>query len=569
MHRSLALGLMAAVGRVLKLFLLVMAVAGTAAAQTGAPRVDQDLVSGMKPGRIARAPDGRLILIPPDEDGQAHETGGDASVRRVLTAPRPAPAPRLPAPPREARPHVAPSMPPAPAAPEPRLAYAPPPPIQRLAKGCGGRFVDPKAAFPAGVLARPRLLAEFRDPAFGACVMRIGDAADQGVIAPTQPDVQAWNADQSLFLLSGGRIYDARNFRLVHRIATHPAFRARAFRWSGREPATLYFLESQAPGAARSGDNLACAPDSARLMRYVLSREATGGIAGRRELEHCFTEYVRFLDDASDRALSRNGRFVALAGVRRDGGTEVFVYDLAVHAKGRVLEVPRAPELRARVLSAAVSPSGRYLLVTWWYAGGARYRGVEAFDRRDLRYLGKVSPSIAQGDLVIDRMEQEYLIQKNGGEGQTSLMPERNLLFKWHIPDGFDRYGADSGPTASRALLELTPGDAVQISCRNQGTPEGCLVTTYSSPRKRARPFFNELFLVKLDSTVDAPKVRRLAHHRSDVSFTEATADCRIKTSWAAPLATISRDGTRVLFGSTWGEQCRVEPYLIDLARFE
>jgi len=71
------------------------------------------------------------------------------------------------------------------------------------------------------------------------------------------------------------------------------------------------------------------------------------------------------------------------------------------------------------------------------------------------------------------------------------------------------------------------------------------------------------------DAAVAVPKVRRLAHHRSDAAFTEAAADCRIKSSWAVPRATLVRDGGRVLFGSTWGEHCGVEPYLIDLARVE
>ena len=571
MHKSSALGPIAVVGPIGVVLLALGMPGDLAVAQSVRPAppsedASRNPISGMKPGRIARAPDGRLILIPTEEGRRA--PGADAPAPRPLIAPRPAPAllvpPRAPPPPMS-RPPTAAVVP----APEPRPAYAPPPPIQRLSKGCGGHFNDPKVARPAGVLGRPRLLSEFPDPAFGACMMRVGESAEQEIIAPMAPDVQAWNADQSLILLSGGRIYDAHTFRLVRRIATVPAFRARAFRWSARDPYTFYYLESLVPGAQRADDGIACAPDSARLMKYKLTRHDNGAYSGRRELEHCFTEYVRFQDDASDRAISKNGRFVALVGERRDGGTDVFVYDLVVHTKGPVLKVPDDPQLRARVLSAAVSPSGRYLLVTWWYAGGARYRGVEAFDRRSLHLAGKVSPSIAQGDLVMDRLEQEYLIQRNGGEGQTTLSPKRNMLFKWHIPDGFDAYGTDTGATASHPLLTFTPGDRVRISCRNQGVPEGCLVTTYSSPRNRARPFFNELFLVGLDSTVAAPKVRRLAHHRSDAAFTEVTTDCRIKSSWAVPRATISRDGSRVLFGSTWGEHCRVEPYLIDLARVE
>jgi len=58
-----------------------------------------------------------------------------------------------------------------------------------------------------------------------------------------------------------------------------------------------------------------------------------------------------------------------------------------------------------------------------------------------------------------------------------------------------------------------------------------------------------------MQSNPPKPHVERLAHHRTnkDISY------------FAQPHATVSRDGLKILFGSTWGQTGAPESYLIEL----
>ena len=58
-------------------------------------------------------------------------------------------------------------------------------------------------------------------------------------------------------------------------------------------------------------------------------------------------------------------------------------------------------------------------------------------------------------------------------------------------------------------------------------------------------------------------------NHRADQAQIYADGACPLSSYWAQAHATISRDGTKVLWGSNWntaGANCAAEAYVMDLA---
>jgi hypothetical protein len=80
--------------------------------------------------------------------------------------------------------------------------------------------------------------------------------------------------------------------------------------------------------------------------------------------------------------------------------------------------------------------------------------------------------------------------------------------------------------------------------------------------------FEKEIVKVYLDSRPEAPHLERLANHRSDQSQVFADGSCPLASYFAQAHATVSRDGTKVLWGSNWntvGPNCAAEAYVMDL----
>jgi hypothetical protein len=71
-----------------------------------------------------------------------------------------------------------------------------------------------------------------------------------------------------------------------------------------------------------------------------------------------------------------------------------------------------------------------------------------------------------------------------------------------------------------------------------------------------ARLLDQEILLVNANT---GGAVCRVAHHRSAVGP---------QGYWAEPHASISPTGTRIIFGSDWGGESRVETYVVELPSY-
>lgn len=433
---------------------------------------------------------------------------------------------------------------------------------------------DPTRVLREPVAPRPAYLATYQDQYFGSNITRITDKDSTGVADPVHQYSQlpAWNPDQTLMLLNSGTILDARTFKPVHKVDFGWPAEGSALRWSPTEPLSLYYAGSLSSGQ-KDPDNHPCPAGQARLMRYRLVKGGAA-YAARRELVRCFEEYVQILKDPSHEALSDDGKLIALVARKADGTHEAFAYDIPGNVKHAPLVLPIQNGIQRVPDWAGMSPSGKYVVVLWG-KGMERFRGVEAYDARTMAFAGKISASSGHGDLTMDEKGVEYYVYSNANNAY--YLSGSHYLLKSRIPVGVvldAQGGPDQEATlatgASVPLMILDWNLGLHVSCRNiHSASKWCVVSTTGGADAAWVPFQREAFKVFLNSTVPAVKVERLAHTFSDVQYVAdlPIEQCPVSNYWTQPHASSSPDGSRIVFGSSWGKHCRADAYQIDLAR--
>jgi len=386
----------------------------------------------------------------------------------------------------------------------------------------------------ATVPARPALGAEIRDPKLGGCYRRFSDSTASGAQEATHiySEMQAWNADGTKVLLEYAGVMDAQTGA---RIAPPPP--GISERWSPTDPNVIFYLDS-----GSNGDGSGCG--SARLMKYVLSGSST-----QHQLVRCFTEYSSFDKDRSWQEMSAEGNRIALIS----SSGQAFVYDIVAQQKMAVVSVGLGIEW------VQVSPSGRYLLVNYGGNGESRGSGLESFDPATGAYLGKVNTGHGHGSTAWAQDGTEWYVADyaaNSGTGVTGP-----YVVKSRLPRGHDDWKAGDR-SGEVALVDHQWGRSMHVSCLSR--TEWCAVSTYAS--SGAGAFYNEVFRVSLNGTDANPEVERLVHHYSDYSWQNSSSTCNLNGYRAQPHASISRDGSQIIFGSSWGQVCRTEAYVIRLA---
>jgi hypothetical protein len=165
-----------------------------------------------------------------------------------------------------------------------------------------------------------------------------------------------------------------------------------------------------------------------------------------------------------------------------------------------------------------------------------------------MRFRRRISSANGHLDVSRDLDGREVAVFTNASEPQP-ICP--NGIVKMRLADG-----------AARCLVSLDWSLAIHVSCPDGDG--GCIVGTFFTAEPEAGkpwpPYANELLRVAFDGSPP----RRLAHHRSrplcDYNY--------------MPRASISRDGTRLLFTSNFGLPAQrswpadyADAYLLRLAR--
>ena len=402
------------------------------------------------------------------------------------------------------------------------------------------------------------LATAYQDGAYHTELMRITDHTTLGDATSVHDysKLPAWDASGNYILLHTKDIIDASTGSLLHTIDYHWPDYGESPKWSPTEAGVIYYQ-----GGVLSGQTdplgLPCATGVPRLMKYTLS---SGGTVGTPSLVECFTEYSDLGAEAFYEAMSNDGKYVAMTGQRvSDGEWESFLYDVTTNTKTTPVASPsgQQPEW------VAPSQSGDYLLILH---AGAPNLGTYAYDHSG-NFEGIVQRGTGHSDTTIDPDGTEWLVVNNANSNDTYGLPGGYYHVKARIPDGYTAWAAGD-TTAVVALLQEPWGwGDTHISCRNIDDPGYCVVTNNTDVDSSTTPvgtMQGEVFKLYLDSTLSVPHVKRLTQHQSMPQWVTDTPGCTDVTNyWAQPHASVSADGSRIIFGSTFGENCWSEDYVM------
>ena len=399
-------------------------------------------------------------------------------------------------------------------------------------------FLTGFAVLTAPSIAEPAPRVPFRDPIFGACIVRVTDR--RADLAPDDPSkglkneysrVSSFNADGSYILARSIEaewyLYDAVSFKLLGclPLGAEP-------RWDAGDPNLIYFN------------------DETRLMSYNV-------VSGETNLVHEFSE--DFANDFPGQSLtavwtnyegrpSMDTRYWGLMAEDEDWIPVAFlVYD-RLSDTATIRDMREVDGIQEDVDHVTISPLGDYFLAAFdrycehGQLGDENHPcGLMIYDR-DLQNGRGLLRIIGHYDLALDASGREVAVYQDIDNDQIAMLdlesgqviPLLPIDFS-HTPIGFHFSG----------LAYDRPGWA--------------LISTYSGGYPEAFTWMDDqVFAVELKV---GGRVVRLAHTHSKVN-PDMEHDY-----WAEPHASLNRDFTRVLFTSNWGRSGseEVEMYLIEL----
>lgn len=402
-------------------------------------------------------------------------------------------------------------------------------------------LTDPAAVRAIPPLQRPPAGSAYTDPVFGTRVRRVSGLSARACTAqgcpfeaPTYSQLQAFNADGTLMLLTSSDGYRIRRLSDLKEVRVFQGFRRQAPRWHPTRPHLLVHFDQDDDA------------DVTLQQTHVITNKTTD--------LYTFRNYTALVRDPSFDELSRDGRWLAGLALRRDGRPEVFAFDLARRRVGLALPLDRLCGSQAAVEPdwLAPSPLGRYLVIQWKRDGTSRCSGLEAYDLKTGRFAGRIVLTHPHGDLGVASGGREFFFTSATHPDDVNATG-----LAWYLLPG-------TATSAEPHYVRLLDWKTLMSHVSCQGPPGVCLVTSTSDPgasccRPGWQPFQGEVWLQDVEGGArpNYAPVRRLAHHRSAE-----------QGYWAQPHATLSRDGRYALFGSDWGidpGRERVDPYLIEL----
>jgi hypothetical protein len=362
-----------------------------------------------------------------------------------------------------------------------------------------GPIVDPPP------MPMPAYLETARDPAFGTALRRVtepgrpmaGGRCGPAYCTHRYSSAQAWNADQSLFVVANGCaglcFLDGRTYRpLFHRPASD------ACEWHPRDPAAMICVSARAV--------YLWAPQTNRVLSAThlrgFQRAEFGPYKGNP---------------------SASGERVVVRARDADGRLVAFAVDLA---RGELLPPIALEALPGRNNACTIAASGRYIVCM-----------QDLPEERETLYVFTAEGAPVQawtehhrpghGDLTTDPDGEDVYV------GVSKSEPDRFHVIKRRLRDG--------------RVTDLLPyGQISHASLRNTGRP-GWVFLSFTgrredvegTPRNGKASFFQEVVALRIDGS---GALRRLVQTRN------APADY-----WSETHASPSPDGTQVVFSSNWG----------------
>ncbi|MBE0594441.1 MAG: hypothetical protein M9951_06290 [Burkholderiaceae bacterium] len=302
---------------------------------------------------------------------------------------------------------------------------------------------------------------------------------------------QPWNADGSRLLLvqSPTQLFDGRTYEALGKLSV-PGDAV----WSNHDPDVMYGV---------SGN---------RFVRLKVSTRTQSTL-------RTFGEYTQVYIGGGEGNISDDDRYVALIGTR-SGGVDVLVYDIAndVVVSSRRFDGYSGPW--GDVDSAAISPSGKYVLVGMTRPGYS----YALYDRQTMTFQRTLV------DKQLSHADMGYTVE--GDEALVTQASGRSAIYSIRLSDGYQR---EEAPVSYMGWNQHT-------SCRNNQRPGWCYISTSYHNAATGAYMYRQIFALKLDGTGTVQRFApgTFADNPSDSSYD--------RQAHAVP----SRDGRRVLFASDW-----------------
>jgi hypothetical protein len=403
-------------------------------------------------------------------------------------------------------------------------ASAPPPsPAPSGPDLCEGLVRD-RNPRPLSPLAAPAVGAAVVDPAFHTRIRRITavppSEGENAIIKPAYGTMQAWNADESKLLLwhrgRGHELYDGRTYAFLRHLELVSPSDIEQVLWDPVDPDVLYY-----PSKYNAVPN---------LMRYRVSTNRSEILA---RLWFCPVDWGKSLSLGADPMYLSWGPEPRVVGLMC--GDEKFLYDVT---RGQLVS-------RATIKSRNAAQPGP--------SGQLAYLDGRVYDRslRVVRTLALANPW------------EHASLGRSARTGHDLL----NTVVFDHLPGGTDEREAgtlvsvDLSTGEKRVIVGKAngypyPPGGTHISSLAVQRPGWVAVSVVGDPRAPA-VLHNELLLANVDNGA----VCRVAHHRSFAGEGRWGY-------WAEPHVVISPTGTRLVFGSDWGNGAAVDTYVVELPSY-
>lgn len=355
-------------------------------------------------------------------------------------------------------------------------------------------------------LPQPAYLERATDPVFGTTFVRVTEPGRElmprmlcgkSFCRHRYSSVQAWNADQSLFVLTMGCddlcFLDGRTFEpLFRRTVSH----THDCKWHPRDAEVMICVHA--------GGVASWVPRT-NTWRALFNPTGYGSL-----------EFGPYKGNPS-----RDGERIVVRAKRADGKLVAFALDVASGRKHADIDLS---PLEGDNHYASISPSGRYIYVAQLTSSG-----------REPAYVFTVDGALVQhwpehhrpghGDMTIDGDGADVYV------GVSKSEPDEYHVIKRRLHDG--------------AVTSLIPlGEAAHVSARNIDQPGWVVVSfqgSYDHTKAEAypAPFYSEIVMLKIDGSGE---IRRIGHARA----VEAEYEAEIH---ASP----SPDGSQIVWSSNWG----------------
>lgn len=394
---------------------------------------------------------------------------------------------------------------------------------------CYGMVVDQNSRSMQS-LERPGYLKTVLDPAFGSTIRRISQAEAGQVIKPIYSTIQAWNSDESYLLIweqgNGYQLLDGENYRLIRYIDDiYPGDIEEVF-WDFKHPNILYYIEPLPRGGSEPGR---------RLIRYdvdVQKKQVVRSFQGLCETNHPLVSGgdVQMMSWDSDKIGLRCGKNPA----------KFFTYTISTDTLSRITQSGKKTGLKPW-FAPQPGPSGKYF-----------YQQGNVYDT-NYNYVLTLDLNVTHEHASLGKLP-------NGNDGYFAASFDGNSKGKdvgslvVHDMETGD-YEVIVGPKTGYPY----PPTGTHISAVAHKNPNWVALSSIGDVSGE-NTLDQEIYLANVSKSNRT--ICRVAHHRSYGKKGKVGY-------FSEPHVTISPSGTRILFGSDWGNSGRVDTYVVELPAFK